>query len=98
MYVKFNNSNVSYRTRSSEDKLKLYIPQCKTVSGKKLYFNRVVTLWNALPQSIREENTARTFRKNLYRYYNDNVFHANFDSDNVCTWTLSCNCNKCSPF
>ena len=95
MYVKFNN--VSYRTRSSNDKLKLCVPHCKTVTGKKLYFNRVIKLWNALPQSLREENNVRTFRKKLYIYYNDNMFHANFDSDNVCTWTLSCSCNKCSP-
>ena len=92
-YVQFTSDNAC-NTRSTVEELRLCVPNCHTESYKKLYYNRIVQIWNSLPVNVRKAQTITNFRTNIQNIYNE-YFMSNFDSDNVCTWTLKCNCVRC---
>ena len=56
--------NHAYRTRGKEH-LMLRLPKCKTKHGTFSVSFAGAKFWNNLPQSIREERTRFSFRKNL---------------------------------
>lgn len=87
-------------TRTQQDKNKLLAKRTKTWHADSFYSNRIVRLWNPLPENIR--NTVCTnrfiqpFKAKLckhYMYKRDTYFNV----DNTCTWSLCCICPKCRP-
>jgi hypothetical protein len=65
----------------------------------KYFTRRIVALWNNIPYNIRsldltvnDNNTPfkRELKSWLWKY-----FTKNFNSDNICTWIVACNCNVC---
>jgi len=56
--------NHNYRTRGKEHSI-LRLPKCKTTHGTFSISFVGAKFWNSLPQSIREEGTRFSFRKNL---------------------------------
>ena len=56
--------NHNYRTRGKEHAI-LRLPKCKTTHGTFSISFVGAKFWNSLPQSIREERTRFSFRKNL---------------------------------
>ena len=44
----------------------MIVPFCKTESFRKSYFNRVVYLWNSLPQKVRSAVDIKIFIKGQY--------------------------------
>jgi hypothetical protein len=92
-YVQFTSENVAF-TRNRLDKSKLRIPKTKTALYQKTYFNRIVQIWNALPETIRDNAEINIFKKQAYAYFT-NMLHNHFDCENKCTWTVYCRCQKC---
>ena len=84
-------------TRNSQDIFHLCTPHCNTETGKKLYFNRIVTLWNSLPVNIRNAPSVFSFKTMVHNCY-ENLLNTRFTPSNVCTWTISCNCVCCRPY
>ena len=92
-YVRFTHNN-AHSTRSTVDISQLCVPKCHTEAGKRLYFNRIVALWNCLPHNVRNAKSVAIFRKeivNIYKMY----LSTKFDCDNTCTWTIYCHCPLC---
>jgi hypothetical protein len=95
-FVSFS-CNKNYQTRNTLDNLHLCTPHCNTESGKKLYYNRIVSIWNMLPYSIRNSTSVFNFKSSVNEHYN-NLLNSRFLSDNVCTWTITCQCSTCRPY
>ena len=95
-FISFTYSNERL-TRSSNDPVYLCTQMCKTESGKKLFFNRIVNIWNSIPYNIRNSDTISIFKSQINTFYKS-LFHSTFDPNNMCTWTVSCACNKCRPY
>ena len=87
-YVSFCKAN----TRSSA-KGKMEYHYKRTSLGRHYYFNRVVRLWNALPE-IELEASARLIKIQISKFL-WNHFITNFDPDNHCTYHLRCPCSNC---
>ena len=92
-YVQFTRENLVF-TRNSLDVTKLRIPKTNTTLYQKTYFNRIVFLWNKLPEQIRASSEFVIFKKCTYEYFKD-LLHNYFDCDNKCTWSMNCRCQRC---
>jgi hypothetical protein len=92
-YVQFTNENAAF-TRTRLDKSRLRVPKTNTVLYQRTYFNRIVHIWNTLPESIRSNNETNTFKKQAYDFY-VNMLHNYFDCNNKCTWSVNCRCHRC---
>ena len=92
-YVEFTSENIAF-TRSTLDITKLRIPKMSTALFQKTYFNRIVFLWNKLPENIRNMTKLATFKKYSYHHFM-NLLHNYFDCENKCTWAINCRCQKC---
>ena len=89
-YVQF----VSSTTRSSShSKLKCLLPQSSNNHLNFIYFNRVVKLWNALPE-MDLELSIFCLKKKLKSFF-WNHFSAKFNPDSPCTWHYLCPCSTC---
>ena len=86
--------NTEHVTRNSADQSKLQVPKTNTELYKKTYFKRIVFSWNKLPANIRNLSDLNVFKNETYRYFL-NLLYTRFDSDDVCTWTSNCRCQKC---
>ena len=95
-YVIFNADHQKNRptTRQSSDPFSLIIHRCKTESHKDSFFNRIVPLWNQLPQVIRACNSTSAFKGHVFNFL-QTKFQSNFMSSNVCTWISACHCPNC---
>lgn len=92
-HITFTNVN-KQATRSTIDGIKLKIPVTKTLMYQKLYFNRIVFLWNKLPLDIRCQTKFNLFKSRLHSYF-AYLLENTFNSDNICTWSLNCRCLNC---
>lgn len=92
-HVIFTTENIQI-TRSTTDGLKLRIPVTNSVMYEKLYFNRIVFLWNSLPYEIRCQTSLNIFKSRLYSHFSCLLIN-HFDSNNTCTWSLCCRCSSC---
>ena len=95
-FVKFTCNNAR-STRSTEDVLQLCVPKCHTEAGKRLYFNRIVALWNCIPFKVRNANSVAAFKKEIFNIF-ESYFNTFFDCANTCTWTICCHCPRCRYF
>ena len=89
-YIQF----VSSTTRSSShSKLKCLLPQSTNNHFNFIYFNRVVKLWNALPE-MDLELSILSLKKSLKTFFWCH-FTSNFNPDFPCTWHYLCPCSTC---
>jgi hypothetical protein len=91
----------THRTRTGMDPLLLSNKLVKHTIYDKYYSCRISKLWNALPLYIRELETTpmgynTSFKREL-KLHLFNIFNAQFDDSNVCTWSLKCQCFNCMP-
>ena len=86
-YVNFTRKNVRH-TRSSTDISKLCTPYCRTQSLQMSYFNRVVNLWNSVPEQLRAINDSNNFKYNLYNYFKL-LFYTKYNPDIYNTWHIN---------
>jgi hypothetical protein len=96
-YVTFvSNEGMCMCTRSSTDPYKLNMPICNTVFRQKMFFVRIIHLWNFLTPELRtlNETLLDTFKKHLKTYLLTLLYNQ-FDPNDVCTWVLSCRCSRC---
>ena len=84
-------SNSSLRSGNAGRVLRMKI--VRTESFKIRFFNRIVPMWNALPQQIRGADSIYYFKRKLVMHY-DNLL-TDFDTDNICTWSGTCRCHSC---
>jgi hypothetical protein len=97
IYVSFvSNEETRICTRSSRVPNKLNMPICKTVFRQKMFFVRIIHMWNSLPPELRTYNATSldTFKKHL-RLYILTLMYNQFDCNDICTWVTSCRCSKC---
>jgi len=73
------------RLRSGSAGLLFKIRKCKTVTYHHSYFQRIVNLWNVLPQYLRDCADFNQFRKGLKDFYHTKLVNE-FDSDDTGTW------------
>ena len=89
-YIQF----VSSTTRSSfYSKLKCLLPQSTNNHFNFIYFNRVVKLWNALPE-MDLELSILSWKKSPKKIFWCH-FVSNFNPDSPCTWHYLCPCSTC---
>ena len=85
--VKLNISNfVSFnqgRTRRSTAGVYLKTPRTRT------YFNRIVNLWNSLPDIVKNCTTVSGFKNQLKKFYFSRLFRV-FDADNIRSYKIVC--------
>ena len=81
-------------TRYNNNTMKLKKARCRTETFRRSYFNRIVNTWNLLPDSGRLCQDVDAFKRIVKDFY-QTLFIDHFDSENVCTWLVSCNCSCC---
>ena len=87
-YINFSNSN----TRSTTHH-KLNHSLSKSHTSGHFYFHRLPRLWNSLPP-LDLELSLPTLKKILWKFF-WSQFQLKFQSDNPCSFHLSCPCSKC---
>ena len=65
---------------------------CRTSLFRNSYFNRIVNIWNNLPNNIKSSSSLSILKANLYKYY-INKLNTVFDTDRPRTWKTLC--SKC---
>ena len=68
--INFTVNNLR-NSRSSTDKTRLCVPHCRTEAGKQVYFNRIVSLWNNVPNTIREVSYFNVFKRLIFRHFRE---------------------------
>jgi hypothetical protein len=87
------------RLRNQPDNLTL-IPRINHLqSYSKFFCNRIVKIWNCIPLEIRsvelgDGDNNNSFKKQLKEWL-FKKFHHDFCSDNPCTWSVKCQCQRC---
>ena len=76
-------------------------PVPRTECFNQSYFLRVAKLWNVLPVNIKSidvsenfHNKCSCFKKHVKKFLMD-ILDACFDTQNICTWSMACRCNRC---
>jgi hypothetical protein len=92
-HVSFVNTNRNV-TRNTVDSLTLIVPKCNTECRKQMYFCRITKIWNSINFVIKRAKSVHFFKSAATRTYTS-YFNSNYDCDNVCTWTVACNCSNC---
>ena len=85
------------RLRSSRKGLLLQPQQLRTETYRGFYTNRIVTLWNQLPPTLRVDQSLSVFVNELEVFYLKK-FKDTFMRNNVCSWTSTCRCQTCACF
>jgi hypothetical protein len=93
-YVSFKSGHSLLR--SSNRGPILNIQRCNTETFKNSFFNRIVRLWNSLPQHTRESKNVEDFKTGVMEHYRIKL-RENFNCDIPCTWTV-CSCQSCVCF
>ena len=84
----------SHRITRNMINYSLSVPRTHTLLFQKLYFNRIVFLWNSLPVTIQNVTNINSFKSLLKKHFISLVQHY-FDCNNTCTWSIKCRCNRC---
>ena len=90
--VSFVNADSGRRSSSHGPKL-YHANRARTETYECSYFNRIVSLWNKLPSTIRNCDSLFSFKAALNEHYCSKV--DKYDIDNPCTWTSVCRCSTC---
>ena len=92
--------NVSNATRSASFRKKLAHTIINTETFANFFSNRVVHIWNSLPDNIRcivsKNKFIRPFKRVIRGYY-ASLTETRFNVDDACTWTTCCRCPRCRP-
>ena len=76
---------------------KLKSNHCKTSTIRHFFFNRVVRLWNSLPNNLIDlSQSVETNKRRVFKYLWSH-FTSHFDSSNHCTFHAICPCSRCYP-
>ena len=89
-YVSFSSNN----TRAAAAN-KLTHNLCRTSMTRHFYFNRVVRLWNSLPNSLIDLTVSVESNKHRLLKYFWEHFNVNFDPSNHCSFHIVCPCTRC---
>ncbi len=82
-------------TRYNNNTMKLKHVLCRTEAFRRSYFNRIVYIWNLLPEDGRLCQETEQFKRIIKEFY-QSLFINHFESNNTCTWRLHCNCARCN--
>ena len=92
-YVSYCTSN----TRRGTTALHLNVQYSRTSLFRDSFFNRIVNLWNAIPENIKTETSVNSFKKSLKTFYFSRLYQV-FDGDNICSYKLICpKCRQVNP-
>ena len=99
--VKLNISNsVSFnqgRTRRSTAGVYPKTPRTRTSCFRDSYFNRIVSLWNSLPDTVKNCTTVSGFKNQLKKFYFSRLFRV-FDAGNIRSYKIVCpKCRRINP-
>jgi hypothetical protein len=93
-YNNIPSVHTSNRITRSKTNNSLNIPSTHILLFQKMYFNRIVFLWNCLPVHIQNVTHINSFKLLLKQHF-ISLLNNYFDCNNTCTWSLKCRCNKC---
>jgi hypothetical protein len=86
------------QTRQTTQATKLNTVKTNLERTKHFYTHRIVEIWNALPDNIRNalKNTSNPLiiKQHLLPYYKNKLANT-FNPDDQCTWVSTCKCNRC---
>ena len=89
--------------RDDENRTNMIHRILRTESAISFYTNRILYIWNSLPDIIRLINPPPrlsqkpfAFKKMLTDFYKEQTVQI-FDVHNQCTWTIKCRCSNCRP-
>ena len=95
----FMFDNDTRKGRSADKNFGIIKYKCRTEHGKSFYNNRVLGIWETIPDNIKSIQApvgatvkSNVFRNRLHSHYRlklNNVFNI----DSVCTWVSNCQCN-----
>ena len=95
--LSFYNADSS-RTRLGQQVLPLRSVRFNFELAGLFFSNRVVKMWNILPNTIKQINCRnrfiKRFKKLLYNFYIVKLT-TTYDIDNSCTWVTVCRCPRC---
>ena len=95
--LSFYNADTS-RTRLGQQVLPLRSVRFNSELAGLFFSNRVVKMWNILPNTIKQINCrnrfVKPFKKLLYNFYIVKLT-TTYDIDNSCTWVTVCRCPRC---
>jgi hypothetical protein len=99
-YIKFmGEANHQTRLIETQDELMFKAVRTKHEAYCKFLTRRIIFFWNKIPYNVRSleltENSRNTPFKKEIRLWLWKYFIDNFIVDNVCSWTVACNCNTC---
>ena len=75
----------------------LLLQNVKTETYMHFFTNRIVPIWNSLPEHVRAVNFGKNglaFKKQIVSFYKQ-IFYDQFDPNNLCTWVSKCRCCSC---
>ena len=87
----------SYHQTRNNDPLLIRPKHVNTETYKHFYTQRMSTLWNEIPLSLRyipPSLTCSSFKFGITQYYHC-LFENIFDTNNTCSWTTKCRCASC---
>ena len=87
-YISFTTTTTRSSSRNN-----LAVKYRRTNAGRHFYFNRIVRLWNSLPQ-INLDSSLPSIKNHLTNFL-WNHFQSNFTQDNYCTYHFRCPCSDC---
>jgi hypothetical protein len=92
--------NLALDTRINQDNFRLKVPQFRTETSARFFTNRIVKIWNTLPEDIRTtictNKKILPFKNKLLSYYFSKL-STSFNDNNTCTWVSNCRCAACRP-
>ena len=92
-FVSFNQG----RTRRSTAGVYRKTPRTRTSCFRDSYFNRIVNLWNSLPDFVKNCTTVSGFKNQLKKFYFFRLFTV-FDVDNIRSYKIVCpKCRRINP-
>ena len=82
-------SFVTSQTRQACSGLNLKINNNRISTFRDYYFNRIVNLWNNIPNDVRQAQSIDSFKRKLKSFYFERLLNV-FDGDNFRTFKIIC--------
>jgi hypothetical protein len=97
-HIKFEEREEGPRTRQTDHNSRLTVNRTNLQSTRQFFHHRATRTWNKLPEHLRIalKNTGNklVIKQHLIPYYRYMLTH-HFNTNNQCTWTNHCQCNRC---
>jgi hypothetical protein len=96
--ISFEEREIGPRTRQTDHNTRIQVKRTNLQSTTHFFHHRVTRTWNSLPDDIklalRNTNNKLVIKQHLTPHYKNKLANT-FETNNQCTWTSHCQCNRC---